>query len=61
MQMFQPRYCSGTDWGTTNLLEVEIGDMESADNTDVNFTILVQSNSVGGYQGRRRINGGEIK
>ena len=42
----------GTDWGTTNLLEVEIvGSWNLPDNTDVNFTILVQSNSVGGYQG----------
>ena len=42
----------GTDWGTTNLLGVEIaGTWNLADNTDVNFTILVQSNSVGGYQG----------
>ena len=43
---------SGGAWGNTNLLEVVIsGTWGFADNTDIYLTVLVQSLSVGGYQG----------
>ena len=43
---------TGGAWGNTNLLEVVIsGTWGFADNTDIYLTVLVQSLSVGGYQG----------
>lgn len=43
---------TGGAWSNTNLLEVVIsGGWGFADNTDIYLTVLVQSVSVGGYQG----------
>ncbi|MCH2649733.1 MAG: hypothetical protein MKZ57_07970 [Candidatus Poseidoniaceae archaeon] len=43
---------TGGAWSNTNLLEVVIsGAWGFADNTDIYLTVLVQSVSVGGYQG----------
>ena len=43
---------SGGAWGNANLLEVVIsGGWGFADDTDIYLTVLVQSLSVGGYQG----------
>tara|TARA_B100001540_G_scaffold68048_1_gene61246 strand:- start:5586 stop:6089 length:504 start_codon:yes stop_codon:yes gene_type:complete len=43
---------TGGAWGNTNLLEVVMsGSWGFADNTDIYLTVLVQSVSVGGYQG----------
>ena len=43
---------TGGAWGNTNLLEVVMsGTWGFADNTDIYLTVLVQSVSVGGYQG----------
>lgn len=43
---------TGGAWSNTNLLEVVIsGVWGFADNTDIYLTVLVQSVSVGGYQG----------
>ena len=44
---------SGGDWGTTELLEVEMtGTWGFADNSDIKLTILVFSVTVGGYEGQ---------
>lgn len=43
---------TGGAWGNTNLLEVVMsGSWGFADDTDIYLTVLVQSVSVGGYQG----------
>ena len=43
---------TGGAWSNTNLLEVVIsGAWGFDDNTDIYLTVLVQSVSVGGYQG----------
>ena len=53
MQMFRQQYCqAGGDWEPTKFTRSCFeGSWNLPDNTDINFTILVQSNSVGGYQG----------
>ena len=43
----------GGDWGTTELLEVEMtGTWGFTDNSDIKLTILVFSVTVGGYEGQ---------